>query len=139
MSILPTGLIYFWVWLRPVRSWRYFCAAAIVLGPVRCTLWRLEIYWFHSIVGRCFRVCPLCEGCPHLGESVKGGSTVSCINMQLALETSAIITFWVSCGPIETPHMTLLPRNHHIYFWGHQRNMQTPLCSVELWRTIGRS
>ena len=55
---------------------------AIIQGPVRCPLHGVErlsvsrMHWFHGIVGWCFRVCPLCGCCLHLGESVKGGSTV---------------------------------------------------------------
>ena len=59
----------------------------IILGLAECPLSgterlqlsvsrRLKMYKTHAKIKRCLSRCPLYGGCPHLGGSVKGSSTV---------------------------------------------------------------
>ena len=65
----------------------FFCTATIILGLAECPLSeterlqlsvseRLKMYETHAKIKRCLSCYPLYGGWPHLGGSVKGGSTV---------------------------------------------------------------
>ena len=57
----------------------YFIQLLVLWGHVFCPLSggrRLKMYCFYGRVNRGHVACPLYRGCPYLGVSVMGGSTV---------------------------------------------------------------
>ena len=65
---------------------------------------RLEIHYLYGRIDRCHGVCPLYGGCPHLGGSVNGGSTV--VILVLCLSSSG---FNKCCRMVQVlcPYQTL--------------------------------